>query len=214
LRYESTLFGSFTELPILEWNEQIFMIEHHSSKWWQFSANMYRHNPCSQTLIIWAKRYIEAYNAACGRPPSVKGSSKLFNKNGQLVTAKQLGDAATPLQKAEAVRNYLKSNSGIMEITIHDIPSINIPDRNTHKERLLVFDCGFAGGGPRFRGTQYLDLDGSKDASARVMIFSTTDNGKLSQRFIDNTAGYGPPSEAPDLVKNPRAPLFGAGEFL
>ena len=121
LRYEPSMVGGFTELPILEWNEQIFMIEHHKREWWEFSANMYKHNPLSKTLEVWPKRYIAAYDAAKGMPYGGKGSAKLFTKQGMAVQGAALGTANTAADKADAVRHYLKKNGGRLEITVHDI---------------------------------------------------------------------------------------------
>jgi hypothetical protein len=43
---------------------------------WVFDTNMYEHNPCSQTLIVWAARYVEAYRYVANIPKGVqKGRS-------------------------------------------------------------------------------------------------------------------------------------------
>lgn len=210
LKYDTSLIGSFTELPILEWNEQFFMIEHHKGEWWEFGSNMYKHNPSSKTLVVWPSRYIVAYDTANGTPYGGKGSAKLFTKAGLPVKGSDLAKATNNAAKADAVRNYLKKNGGILEIKIHDIPSINKPDLSTHKERLLVFDCGFAGGGNRFKGAQYLNMNGAKPPANWVIDFQNS-AGKLSQIFTDNTSGLRkvPP---PVSVSAPRGATFMAGE--
>lgn len=212
LRYDAASFGSFTELPILTWNEQIFMIEHHNDEWWEFAANMYEHNPGSKTLEIWPKRYIVAYDTAHNQPFMGKGSSKLLSKRGTPVSAKDLGRANGNEEKAARVRHYLNKHGGILEITVHDIPSINKPDVNTHKERLLVFDCGFAGGGPRYQGAQYLDMDGARPQTGWIIDFQPS-AGVLSQIFQTNTAGKRKVA-APQSVAMRRPPVWFPGEVM
>lgn len=212
LRYETSAFDSFKELPILTWNEQFFMIEHHKGEWWEFAANMYEHNPSSRTLEIWPKRYLVAYDTAHGQPFLGKGSSRLLTKNGTPVQGKDLGRANSPQEKTDRVRHYLKKHGGILEITVHDIPSINKPDASTHKERLLVFDCGFAGGGPRYKGAQYLDMDGSRPQSSWIIDFQPSAT-VLSQIFQKNTIGKRKVL-APQSVAAPRAPCFLSGEVM
>lgn len=211
LRYEPSMMDTFTELPILQWNEQIYMIEHHKGEWWEFEANMYQHNPLSKTLEVWAKRYIAAYDAAKGTPFFGKGSAKLLTKQGAPVPGSALGTANTETEKADAVRRYLKKNGGRLEIVVHDIPSINKPDSATHKERLLVFDCGFAGGGGRYKGTQYLDMNGGVPAAQWITDFQVGAGPLLAQKFQQSTMGLRK-VPAPPLVANPRAPMFASGE--
>jgi len=210
LRYDTSVMGKFVELPILEWNEQIYMIEHHNDQWWEFEANMYRHNPLSKTLEVWAKRYIAAFDQASGRAFMGKGSARLMTSAGRPVQARDLGNASTASDKADRVRSYLKKHGGKLELTIHDIPSINKPDANTHKERLLVFNCGFAGGGARWAGAQYLNMDGATSIQGWVTDFQPS-AGVLSQTFQRNTVGMRkvPP---PPLVANARQALFASGE--
>lgn len=210
LAYEPSMMGQFKELPILEWNEQIYMIEHHKREWWEFSANMYQHNPLSKTLEVWAKRYVAAYDQAKGMPFLGKGSSKLLKKSGAPVQAADLPQAMSNADKADAVRSYLKRNGGKLEIVIHDIPSINKPDAQTHKERLLVFDCGFAGGGPRYQGTQYLNMNGAQPQHAWVKDFQVA-GAALSHQFMRNTMGL-KKTPAPPLVSQPRPATFLSGE--
>ncbi|HAV61777.1 MAG TPA: hypothetical protein DCY13_05370 [Verrucomicrobiales bacterium] len=207
LRYTPSM-GGFKEMPRLDWHEVIMMNEHHKGESWVFEANMYEHNPLSKTLEIWAKRYFEAYNTAAGQPNGlIKGSSKLMDKTGQPVKIETLGKGlASNAAKADAVRNYLKRHGGVMYIEIDDIPSVNIPRNGEHKERLLIFDCGVVGGGPRTRAIQYLDVDAAKPKAAWVRRFD------LSHTMTGlKTTGLRKVS-APVSVSAPRAPLFGSGE--
>ena len=165
LHYKPSKVGKFVETPMLDWDETIMMNEHHKSQTWIFHTNMYSHNPTSKTLEIWPKRYVEAYNAANGKPFSGKGYSKLFDDKGAPVKKKALSGAANNKAKADAVRGYLKKNGGLLEIQIHDIPSINKPSGDDHKERLLMFNCGVVGDGNRVKAEQYLNVDGSKPMS-------------------------------------------------
>lgn len=212
LRYTPSMMGKFQELPILEWNEQIFLIEHHKGEWWQFSTNMYQHNALSKTLEVWAKRYIVAYDTANGSQFMGKGGAKLLTTAGQPVQGKVLGTAHSASDKADAVRRYLQKSGGRLEISIHDIPSINKPDDQTHKERLLVFNCGFAGGGPRYAGTQYLNMNGALAPTQWVTEFQPS-SSLLSTKFMNGTTGLRKVAP-PGLVANPRTPHFMAGECM
>ena len=178
LRYTPNMFDTFVETPKLDWHEKIHMKEHHKGEWWEFETNMYTHNPSSNTLMIWTRRYIEAYNAANNLPSdsmNMKGSSKLLNKNGLPVAGRELGqNINNSQQKADAVRSYLKKHGGILQIEVHDIPSINIPANNEHKERLLVFNCGIEGGGLRLQAEQYLDVIGGQPQTSWTRRFNMT----------------------------------------
>ncbi len=175
LTYKTSTFGSFVESPKLDWHEKFIMIEHHKQERWVFEKNMYDHNPSSATLLMWPKRYIEAYNSAAGiaKDANLKGITKLFSLKGEPVTKKDLGNAADNKSKADAVRSYLKSKGGRLEVTIHDIPSINIPKGvpgpgSDNKERLLLFNVGLVGGGLRWKGYQHLHVDGRNPKTSWV----------------------------------------------
>ncbi|HVU65175.1 MAG TPA: hypothetical protein VHC70_14430 [Phycisphaerales bacterium] len=206
VRYRSSTIGSFQETPKLDWHEKFIMKEHHNGDWWEFESNMYEHNPCSNTLKIWAGRYIHAYKHAMGRPDlGTKGSSKLLTASGSPVAAKDLTqNLSDGKAMADAVRSYLKSNGGILEITIHDIPSINKPKGAEHKERLLKFRCGIVGGGQTFTGEQYLDVDAAKPESSWLRDFSAA-----HPTFSTGTLKKVP---APASVSSVRAPNFLGGE--
>lgn len=168
LIYTPSMVGKFKEPPRLDWHETIMMNEHHKGETWVFDTNMYTHNPLSKTLEIWPKRYVEAYHHAKGQAFMGKGHAKLFDKKGVPVAAKALGEKGDAVGKADAVRKYLQSNGGILEIKIHDIPSINKPKpgENTHKERLLLFNVGVEGGGSKVQAYQYLIVNGAQPQSA------------------------------------------------
>lgn len=168
LKYTASTLGSWKEMPGLEWNEIITMKEHDSREWWEFRTNMYAHNPSSKTLLIWPQRYLRAYGAAHNEPSMEKGSARLLKSNGQPVTAQELGRATTNADKTKKVQEYLKKHGGLMDIEVHDIPSIlkPAPGETMHKERMLIFNCGLAGGGPRYQGWQYLEVDSATLPSA------------------------------------------------
>ncbi|TCJ14933.1 hypothetical protein EZJ19_08595 [Parasulfuritortus cantonensis] len=208
LRYTPAVLGGFKEVPKLDWHEIIMMNEHHKGESWVFEANMYQHNPLSKTLEIWAKRYVEAYDNAAGQPDTtIKGSSKLMDKNGRPVPVAALERGLTDDgDKADAVRDYLKRHGGVMFIEIDDIPSINHPKNGEHKERLLIFNCGVVGGGPRTKAIQYLNVD-----AARPKI-NWTRRFDLSHTLTHlNTTGFRRVLPPP-LVSMPRAPVFVSGE--
>ena len=201
----SPSIGKFKETPKLDWHETIMMNEHHKGETWVFDTNMYTHNPSSNTLLVWSARYVTAYDYAVQGGATVKGYSKLLAKNGTPVKAKDLEKAGDGKAKADAVRKYLSSKGGFLEIQIQDIPSINKPDAGEHKERVLLFNIGVVGG-THVKAYQYLDLDGDKPTSAWVRKagdgwgvsgFKTTGMKKVS---------------APGNVSSARGPRFTAGE--
>jgi hypothetical protein len=207
LRYTPSL-GAFKECPRLDWNETIMMNDHEKRETWTFRTNMYAHNPLSRTLEIWAKRYIEAYNFAKGQPFLWKGYSKLFDRNGVIVPGTAFAATEDEASMATAVRNYLKSHGGFLEIQIHDIPSINkpVPTDHTHKERLLLFNCGVEGGGPRVKAYQYLVVSSAapKSAWTRQAGLGWVISGLKTTGFT--------PVPPPPGVAQPRPALFGSGE--
>jgi hypothetical protein len=198
----------FEELPILDWHEKIMMNEHHDHETWEFETNMYKHNPLSNTLKAWPARYPLAYDAANGKKPNpvdYKGYSRLLTKSGSSVKGKLLDKATSPDDKAEAVRKYLQANGGMLEILIHDIPSINKPKPGVHKERLLLFNVGIKGG-THVKAYQYLDMDGSKPPGKWVRKHGTG----WGKTALDTTGlqAVSPPA----MVSNKRAATFIAGE--
>lgn len=209
LKYSSSLVGSYQEPPRLDWHETIMMNEHHKAQTWVFVANMYAHNPLSKTLEIWAKRYIEAYNAAKGIAFAGKGHAKLFDKKGVAVPGDKLPAKTEAAGKADAVRSYLKSNGGILEIKIHDIPSINKPkvgEAATHKERLLLFNVGVEGGGTHVKAYQHLIVNSAQPASAWTRRHGM--GWTVSGLKTSGLAKVAPPAQ----VSNPRQPVFTSGE--
>jgi hypothetical protein len=204
--------GKFKEPPPLDWHEVIMMNEHHKKESWVFSTNMYRHNPLSKTLMVWARRYIAAYDQANGTPDALqKGSCLLTDDKARPVPVTKLGKGLRNNgQKADAVRSYLKKNGGLLFIEIDDIPSINIPSGPTHKERLLIFDCGIEdeGAGPRAKAIQYLLVDSTKPKSSWIrrvdLSHSLTGLKTTGLKIV----------QPPALVADPRTPVFGEGECL
>lgn len=178
LKYTKSTFGKFVEPPKMAWDEIILFNDHTKKERWEFMGNMYTHKPDSPTMAVWAQRYHRAYFHAHGIafPDSqAKGHSKLFDLKGLPVTAKALGKPPpadivqmNPNQKNSlyakynaVVQDYLKSNGGILEIEVHDIPSIIKPKPGQTKciERLLTFNCGVTGMGPRMQAWLYSKVD-------------------------------------------------------
>lgn len=208
LRYAKSAFGGYKETPKLYWHEVIMMNDHKAGEHWTFTTNMYEHNPLSKTLEVWAKRYVAAYAHAAGTPdPLMKGSSVLVDTRGQPVPIAKIGKGIFDKTKqADAVRAYLKGHGGGLDIRIDDIPSINIPRNGEHKERLLIFDCGVVGGGPRTKAIQYLVVDQAVQKSqwTRRFDLAWTMTGL-------KTTGLKVVS-APASVSAPRTPVFATGE--
>ncbi len=167
IKYTETLMGSFPEPPILAWDETIHTIKHHVGERWEFVGNMYKHKPGSPTMAVWGQRYFRAYLHAKGTPYSGKGHSKLFDKNGAPVAGAKLGTHTNPDAQNKAVQNYLKRNGGILEIEIHDIPGIQLePGKARNIERVLTFNCGVEGMGPRVKAWQHLKVDSAQPQQA------------------------------------------------
>jgi hypothetical protein len=122
-------------------------------------------------MAVWAQRYFRAYLHAHNTPyaawdGSQKGHSKLFDSHGIAVSGQTLGTHAGEAAQNKAVRDYLKSRGGILEIEVHDIPNIIKPVIGTpkHVERVLIFNCGVTGMGPRAKGWQHINVDSSQPA--------------------------------------------------
>lgn len=209
LRYTTSTLGSYKETPKLDWHETIMMNEHHNHRSWTFDTNMYQHNPTSQTLIVWARRYIESYRAVAGLGSGVqKGKAELRALNGGPVTIEDLGaNLNNAGQQADAVRSYLRRRGGLLILEIHDVPGINAPTGAEHKERLLLFDVGVEGLPLRSKAEQYLNVRGGVLPANWQREF----NHNAWQRSRLNTTGL-TKAAPPPLVANPRQPLFGAGE--
>lgn len=206
LRYTSSTFSRFVETPKLDWHETILMKEHHNNKWWEFDTNMYEHNPVSNTLKIWPRRYIAAYDKAAGIvEANLKGSSQLTDKQGMPVPINELGAANNSVEKADRVRAYLKSHGGVLVIEVHDIPSINIPKGNEHKERLLKFNVGVEGQGLRAAAEQYLVVNHANPKHTWTRRFGN------AWTTVWNP-GACPKVDPPASVAMPRDPVFAPGE--
>lgn len=166
MRYTPGFFGKFKETPELDWYEKITTLDHHKSEYWQFGCNQYFRNPTSRTMETWARRYIDAYSHAIGEVPA-KGKppprTTLLDVRGMPVEAGALpSDLEEPEARRDAVREYLRLRGGILEITIHDIPTIHAPEngRSIRRERLLEFNVGVVGNPMyRWRGAQHLLFD-------------------------------------------------------
>lgn len=165
LKYTPAMFASFADTPQLIWHEQITMIRHDLRQWWQFEVNQYIRNPFSPTMRTWFERYPKAYEYARYNTFG-KGRVQLFDKTGQKVVYTNLGtNLANDGEKAKAVRKYFAKNGGILEIEINDVPAIKKPesdDTTTHKERLLLFDCGVDGLTGGFKAEQYLEINAAR----------------------------------------------------
>jgi hypothetical protein len=209
LKYTVPTFGSYQETPKLDWHETIMMNDHGNNQCWTFAANMYQHNPCSQTLIVWARRYLEAYRYVAGIPYYVqKGKVELKTKDGVKVTMAQLGGPAHGDQaQADLVRSYIKKKGGYLIIEINDIPGINIPTAGQHKERLLMFNVGVVGLPLRSKAEQYLEVQYGVLQANWQREFS--DNGwRRAGMKTTGLASVAPPAN----VGTPTAPIFLPGE--
>jgi hypothetical protein len=164
LKYSPPRFGSFTEMPRLEWKETITMLEKRKGTWWQIDVDQYQRDPDSRTFTSWVNRYVWAHGQVTGQRYGADAPVKLFDEKGGRLPATTFARTQDSKTAADEVRSYLKSRGGIMEITVEDKPGINKPtggDTTFHKHRILTFDCGVGSGGPRVKAYQTLIVDGA-----------------------------------------------------
>jgi len=212
MRYKPSTFDKFVEPPILDWYEQVKKKDHLAGEWHEYEMNMYALKPQSYTLMVWGRRYVEAYNHAAKLPRGVdkmKGSSMLLDKKGNPVPLSALGGkvVADANKKSDLVRSYLKSNGGILQIEIHDVPAITLPlGPGEHVERLLIFNVGIVGGGMRVRAEQYLHVNQATLQGTWGHVFHMGHSQTWSTRDCPRKVA------APLNLVTPMAPAFSAGE--
>ena len=178
IKYTQSTFGAFIEPPIMAWDEVIMKCDYTNRQYNEFIGNMYTHKPASPTVAVWAQRYFRAYLHAKGLPYNnwkgdAKGHSKLFDKNNSAVPGTALPNAVGLEAQNKAVQNYLNLNGGILEIEVHDIPSFIKPTTGIVKniERILTFNCGVTGMGPRVKAYQHLKLDSTQAPNTWTNVF-------------------------------------------
>jgi hypothetical protein len=166
LKYSPSTFGSFAEMPRLEWKETITMIERSAGTWWRFEGDQYARLPSSQTFNSWVRRYVNAYYSVRNSLYGPDESSRLYDRNGGQLPRDTFAQATDDAARANAVRSYLKSNGGIFEAMVVDKPGINKPALGAmpavHKNRILTFDCGLTGTAIRVKAYQHLTVDSTK----------------------------------------------------
>jgi hypothetical protein len=137
-----------------------------------------------------------------------KGSSILTTSRGSPVGLDAIGPGLKGAKQAEAVRTYLQTNGGGLDVTIHDIPSLRLTNpKATRVERLLAFDCSVVGENSpklRYRGNQYLDVDYTKKQKDWKREFPSKKNALDVDGFMK--------VEPPPAVSQPRDPMFVDGE--
>jgi hypothetical protein len=198
---------------MLDWSEKIVMIEHQKRQRWVFETNMYAHKPTSQTLSVWNQRYIRAYSSATGLAGYGKGACRLLDN--MLRPVEKANICKTQLTEsvlqAKAVRDYLENYGGYLDIQVHDIPAINIPrpgDAPTHKERLLLFNCGTVDGNRRVKFSQKLSVD---SALERAKWGRRAERG-LFELDLPLPEGY-TEVKPPENVSRIIDAIFASGEF-
>ena len=180
LKYTPSTFGPFVEPPKMAWDETIMFNDYVKNERWEFSGNFYTQKPDSPTMAVWAQRYFRAYLHAHNQPfwnsfGTQKGHSKLFDLQGTPVKASVLGTHVGEAKQNKAVQDYLKSRGGILEIEVHDIPNVLKPVVGKEKrvERVLIFNCGVTGMGPRAAGWQQIKMDSTQPPTSWVYKFQT-----------------------------------------
>lgn len=132
----------FIDEPRLRWVEKIKFRE--DDKIWQFSTNMFRHNQHSRTFFPWRYRYVEAYHFSKHRHKKFfHGMTRLYDVNRLPVSPDELPFAAGIDKQIDAVKEYLTTHGGILEVMITDVPRLRVSDNPVHKERVVNFDLGF-----------------------------------------------------------------------
>ena len=169
LKYTPSLFGQFIETPRLEWKEKITLVEPDAGTWWEYTGDQFARNPGSATFKPWVNRYLRAYDCIKSNLYNQPCLVYIYDSKGQPIPKKIIdklkNKPKTSQQKADFIRDYLKNNGGIIEISIVDVPGLNKPrgqDNVIHKNRILTFDCGLKALGRRTKAYQHLTLDSSK----------------------------------------------------
>lgn len=180
MKYTPSMVGKFVEPPVLAWDEVIQFNDYSDGTRWEFTGNMYKHKPGSPTVAVWGQRYFRAYLEAHRTPyasPTKKGHSKLLDKGGMPVPGAKLGVHQGYEAQNNAVRDYLKRNGGMLEIEVHDIPGISIqPGKDRNIERVLSFNCGVTGMGPRVKCWQHIKIDTSQPRHTWTREFQMNGN--------------------------------------
>jgi hypothetical protein len=168
LKYTPSLIGSFKEMPALEWKEVITLLDHAKGEYWVYVGDQYRRNISSPTFATWTYRYILAYvSTRAGTPfDEITSPAVLYDRNGRQVPSNALPDVNSNPDRANAVRDYLKRNGGMMDCLVRDSPGVQTPrpEDQTDKERLLTFDCGLEGTAQRVYAWQYLKVASARPA--------------------------------------------------
>ncbi len=172
---------NFVEPPKMAWDEVILFVDTAKGEFWQFAGNLYTQKPDSPTMAVWAQRYFRAYLHAHKQPDPdsrSKGHSKLFDINGSPVSGAALGTHHGGQAQNKAVQEYLRARGGILEIEVHDIPALLKPGpgKVSQKERILAFNCGVTGIGPRVQAWQHLKMDSNMPESSWTYNFQLNGN--------------------------------------
>ncbi len=142
MKYNPNTFDSFIEPPDIQWSEVIKTND--NGVIWMFSNDMYQHNRHSYTFYSWNNKYLLAYSFVKGeRTNQVNEPVCFYDNEMQPLDPTALPNVYTNEEKISSVRNYLKTNGGILDISIIDYPKIHINDEITRKERLVKVYLGF-----------------------------------------------------------------------
>ena len=169
LKYTPSKFGSYTEMPRLEWKETIKLFDRYKGSYWVYAGDQYERNPSSHTFKSWISRYVGGYNCVYYQDYGKLGYTELFDVNGGRLKKETFGQKRLPPEaQVDAVLGYAKSHGCILEIPVRDSPAINRPAHNNpvvNKERFLTFDCGLKGMGRRIYAYQHLVVSSSIEPS-------------------------------------------------
>jgi len=163
MKYTANLLGMWVESPQLVWHEHFTTVDHNARTFWEFEHDMIELKPGSPTFQGWTMRYIQAYNNVVGNGHGLNKGANAFlrDTNDRAIGRTALGktNLTDNIEKAKAVRSYLKSNGGILDMLVIDVPSMLISKINLdkHLERLLLFNCSV--GDKHITAMQYIDFD-------------------------------------------------------
>lgn len=197
----------FVEHPRLQWMETIRNKEGNTGKTWEIKKDMYQHDPLSPNFLFWRRRYTDAYNyaRAVQNNPKMEATAKIYDKQMRPLSSMQFAySLADKTEQAESVRNYLKVYGGFLEVTLYDLPRVNIGlgGKPTNIERMIKFEIGFSD--KTF--TTFTQVISVEDNVVEKLFVTTDDVKDFTQWQIN--------AEPPENYNADKIPLLTAGEYL
>ncbi|HUO81005.1 MAG TPA: hypothetical protein VMU00_12770 [Steroidobacteraceae bacterium] len=168
-----TLSGADIDCPELEWKERIEWFDHKPATGWYYvgdnSKDMYAFNKTSATFGSWhTVRYLGAKYPPNGPCPGLQSASD-----------------------DRAAGNWIAEHGLTWTIEIRDVPGMGLAGGSgggggaslvvgPSRRRVIYFDLGFSGGGPRVQCVQILETEGG------VLKIHKFVNQPLAKHIVDN----------------------------